>query len=271
MHQPSLAIAKAHIRHRRFFPKSHDFKSCLSYLYFDPDQIEQHVRESKLSSTKAWNVLTLDEGDFLKGYTGNIREKIKKIILQQNDTILSAQSHIRVLALPRTLGFRFNSVVFYFIFNTRYEPQFILSEITNTPWNETKVYVHDCQQKCIDHQQYQGFQFDFEKSFHVSPFMPMDIQYKWKFNFSDQQNVIYMQLYQSQKLIFDATMRYELEDITVPSQLNRYAIHHVFEPFKMLASIYVQAFHLWRKKVPFYRHPKKDKDLEQNDENAYFR
>ncbi|HQW53373.1 MAG TPA: DUF1365 domain-containing protein, partial [Acinetobacter sp.] len=33
---------------------------------------------------------------------------------------------------------------------------------------------------------------------------------------------------------------------------------------------YIQAFHLWRKKVPFYRHPKKDKDLNQN-ENAYFR
>ena len=111
MHQPSLAIAKAHIRHRRFFPKSHDFKSCLSYLYFDPDEVEQRFEESKLSSTKAWNVLTLDEDDFLKGYTGNIREKIKKIILQQNDTILSAQSHIRVLALPRTLGSSFNSLL----------------------------------------------------------------------------------------------------------------------------------------------------------------
>ena len=101
--------------------------------------------------------------------------------------------------------------------------------------------------------------------------MPMDIQYKWRFNFSDEQNVIHMQLYQSDKFIFDATMRFTLTSITVPSQLNRYAIHHIFEPFKMLASIYLQAFHLWRKKVPFYRHPKKDKDLKQNDENAYFR
>ena len=101
--------------------------------------------------------------------------------------------------------------------------------------------------------------------------MPMDIHYKWCFNFSDEQNVIHMQLYQSDKFIFDATMRFTLTSITVPSQLNRYAIYHIFEPFKMLASIYLQAFHLWRKKVPFYRHPKKDKDLKQHDENAYFR
>jgi len=30
-------------------------------------------------------------------------------------------------------------------------------------------------------------------------------------------------------------------------------------PFKMLFSIYLEAFKLWRKKVPFYRHPKKIK------------
>ncbi|ENW82997.1 hypothetical protein F908_01370 [Acinetobacter sp. NIPH 284] len=271
MFEDSLSIAKAQIRHRRFYPKAHDFESSLSYLCFDPDRIEQNLDRSWLCSTSRWNILNLYENDFLKGYTGSIRERIKKILLQQADTILSTQSEIRVLALPRTLGFSFNSVIFYFVLNPQKQPVFILSEITNTPWNERKVYVHDCRQKLKEHSHFKSYEFEFEKSFHVSPFMPMDIQYKWRFNFSDEQNVIHMQLYQSDKFIFDATMRFTLTSITVPSQLNRYAIHHIFEPFKMLASIYVQAFHLWRKKVPFYRHPKKDKDLKQHDENAYFR
>lgn len=271
MFEDSLSIAKAQIRHRRFHPKVHDFQSSLSYLCFDPDRIDQNLDRSWLCSTSRWNILNLYEKDFLKGYTGSIRERIKKILLQQVDTILSTQSEIRVLALPRTLGFSFNSVIFYFVLNHQKQPVFILSEITNTPWNERKVYVHDCRQKLKKHSHFKSYEFEFEKSFHVSPFMPMDIQYKWRFNFSDEQNVIHMQLYQSDKFIFDATMRFTLTSITVPSQLNRYAIHHILEPFKMLASIYVQAFHLWRKKVPFYRHPKKDKDLKQHDENAYFR
>jgi DUF1365 family protein len=87
----------------------------------------------------------------------------------------------------------------------------------------------------------------------------MDINYKWSFNFSAQQNVIHMQLFQQDVLQFDATMRFSLTPITVSSQQHRYAIHSVFEPFKMMAGIYLNAFRLWKKKVPFYRHPNKQK------------
>ena len=66
--------------------------------------------------------------------------------------------------------------------------------------------------------------------------------------------------YRQQKLIFDASMMFQLDAITLPSQQHRYAVYHVFEPIKMLLSIYVQAFKLWRKKVPFYRHPQINKD-----------
>lgn len=62
-----------------------------------------------------------------------------------------------------------------------------------------------------------------------------------------------------QKQVFDATMRFELVPITFPSQQYRYALINSLAPFKMLFSIYLEAFKLWRKKVPFYRHPKKIK------------
>jgi hypothetical protein len=88
----------------------------------------------------------------------------------------------------------------------------------------------------------------------------MDIDYRWRFNFSDQLNVIHMQLLQQQQLIFDASMRFSLNAITFPSQQHGYALMHSIEPFKMVASIYFQALQLWWKKVPFHRHPKKDKD-----------
>lgn len=267
----SLAIAKAKIRHRRFKPKAHQFEAALHYLYFDPDRMVEHLAQSWLCSTRYWNILNLYENDFLESYTGTIREKIEQVLLQQVNTILPSHTEIRVLALPRMLGFRFNSVVFYFVFNSSHQPVFILSEITNTPWNERKVYVHDCREKLETHAEYQGIEFEFEKSFHVSPFMPMDLQYKWKFNFSNKQNIIHMQLYQTQQLMFDATMRFTLARITLPSQLTYYALKHVFEPFQMLVSIYIQAFHLWRKKIPFYRHPKKHKDLKQDDKNTHFR
>ncbi|MGE8561510.1 MAG: DUF1365 domain-containing protein [Acinetobacter sp.] len=255
----SLAVAPVTIRHRRYLPKPHEFEAQLSYLWFDPDQIESITQHSCLWSSNRWNLLRLDCSDFLTMEQGSIRQKVQHIILKQANTVLSSDTQIRVLALPRTLGFRFNSVVFYIVLDATEHPLFILSEITNTPWNERKVYVHDCRGKAVQHSQFQGYQFEFKKSFHVSPFMPMEMDYRWNFNFSEQQNVIHMQLFQQDVLQFDATMRFSLHSITVPSQLNRYAISSVFEPFKMMAGIYLNAFRLWKKKVPFYRHPKKNK------------
>lgn len=37
-----LAFAPAQIRHRRFLPKAHHFEAKLTYLWFDPDQIEKN-------------------------------------------------------------------------------------------------------------------------------------------------------------------------------------------------------------------------------------
>ncbi|MFW1853242.1 DUF1365 domain-containing protein [Acinetobacter guillouiae] len=254
-----LAVAPVVIRHRRYLPKSHKFEAQLNYLWFDPDQILSITQQSYLWSSSRWNLLKLDPNDFLVEEHGSIRQKIQKIILKQANSLVALDTQIRVLALPRTLGFRFNSVVFYFIFDANEKPLFILSEITNTPWDERKVYVHDCRNNVVQHSQFSSYQFKFKKSFHVSPFMPMDMNYLWNFNFSSQQNVIHMQLFQQDVLQFDATMRFLLVPITVSSQQHRYAIYSVFEPFKMMAGIYLNAFRLWRKKVPFYRHPKKDK------------
>lgn len=258
MHRYGLAIASSNIRHRRYLPKSHDFSAQLNYLYFDPDQIHKFSQKSWLWSTTDWNVLSINENDFLTMESGSIRDKVQRILIKKMNYTLSSHMEIRVLALPRTLGFRFNSVVFYMVFDQDQQPHFVLSEITNTPWNERTVYVHDCRDNAVKNAPYQSHQFDFNKEFHVSPFMPMDLDYRWKFSFSEDQNVVHMQLFQTGVLQFDATMRFSLQPITLPSQLSHYAISSVLEPFKMLMGIYLNAFRLWKKKIPFYRHPKKE-------------
>ena len=258
MHKYELAIAQSRIRHRRYLPKSHEFSAQLNYLCFDPDQIEAFSQKSWLWSAKRWNVLSIHEHDFLNMESGSIRQKVQQILLNKNNFIVRQNMEIRVLALPRTFGFRFNSVVFYVVFNDKQTPCFVLSEITNTPWNERQVYVHDCRENAVQNSLYQSHQFDFKKAFHVSPFMPMDLDYRWQFSFSEAHTVIYMQLFQLDVLQFDATMQFSLQPITLPSQQTLYAISNVLQPFKMVMGIYLNAFRLWKKKIPFYRHPKKE-------------
>ncbi|RKG39780.1 DUF1365 domain-containing protein [Acinetobacter rongchengensis] len=256
-----LAIASAKIRHRRYLPKSHTFETHLSYLWFDPDQLTTFTQKSCFWSVSSWNLLTLDERDFLIMECGSIRQKLSRLLIKRESYLLSPTSSIRVLALPRTLGFRFNSVVFYLIFDCTDQLIFVLSEITNTPWNERQVYIHDCRESenIPQYKSYQTYQFDFKKEFHVSPFMPMALDYRWRFSFSDRLNVIHMQLFEKGVLQFDATLTFSLQAITVPSQQYRYAVQKVLEPFRMVTGIYLNAWRLWKKKIPFYPHPKKVK------------
>ncbi|WP_111891198.1 DUF1365 domain-containing protein [Acinetobacter sp. MB5] len=267
----TLAIASAKIRHRRYVPKAHEFLARLDYLWFDADQIDSITQNSALWSSRNWNVLTLNPDDFLTQYTGTLREKVAQALTSQSTLQLDVEHQIFVLALPRCLGLRFNSVVFYYVFDVQQNLYCILSEITNTPWNERHVYVHDCQSQWQSTDKLHGLHFDFVKDFHVSPFMPMNLQYRWHFHLSEQQQYfIHMQLFDNQKLIFDATMRFQLEHITLPSQQYRYALTNAIAPIKMLSAIYWQAFCLWCKGIRFHPHPKNAKHRKERYENNDF-
>lgn len=263
----TLAVAPASIQHRRYAPKAHEFSACLNYLWFDADQIDSITDNSWLWSNRNWNVLTLNPDDFLTQYTGTLREKVAQALTSQSTLQLDVEHQIFVLALPRCLGLRFNSVVFYYVFDAQQNLYCILSEITNTPWNERHVYVHACQAQWNENQSTQTLHFDFHKDFHVSPFMPMNIEYRWHFYLSKQQYVIHMQLFEDQKLIFDANMRFCLQPITLPSQQHRYALTNAVAPIKMLSAIYWQALCLWCKGIRFHPHPQTVKDRKERYEN----
>tara|TARA_B100000676_G_C18048523_1_gene829562 strand:+ start:1313 stop:2101 length:789 start_codon:yes stop_codon:yes gene_type:complete len=256
-HMASLAFAPAVIQHRRFEPKRHEFTYKLKYLLFDPDQIEHHCEKSPLWSSKKWNLLALKPTDFLADYQGQtIRDKLNSLFQQEQNLLLPSTSEIRVLALPRCFGYAFNSVVFYFIFEDQ-KPIYIVSEITNTPWGEKKAYIHACTTQPHTENQPNTFHFDFQKEFHVSPFMPMNLTYQWHFHLNDDKSIIYMKLLRQDIKVFDAKMEYSIIPATRHSQQHWYALMGLFQPVKMLLAIYWQALRLWLKRIPFFTHPSK--------------
>lgn len=259
--------ARGQIRHRRFRPKKHEFHNQLHYLWLDADQLGQTCAKSCLwsfdgsnqaaFSLARFNLLRINPADLLGQGRVPLRDAIVKQVQQQLGKPVLASDHIRLLTLPHSLGFGFNSVSFYFVFRGM-QPLFILSEITNTPWNERYTYVLDCDSV----RQYDAhgvakdtYIFEFDKQFHVSPFMPMQAQYRWHFKISADQFVIYMQMQQQEKQLFDARLSFALQALN-PRQQTLFAIKHPLQGVKMLSGIYWQALRLAIKKIPFYRHPK---------------
>lgn len=281
----SCGQARGQIRHRRFMPKSHEFSNQLQYLWLDVDKLAEACANSRLWSLKKFNLLSINPADLLGQGRLPLRDAIGAQVQEKLGQVVLASDSIRVLTLPNSLGFGFNSVSFYFVFRDA-QPLFILSEITNTPWNERHTYVFDCldaqaleASKTKVENQLEGqienrvesqtesqiknqlavqnnvYRFDFDKQFHVSPFMPMQAQYRWHFKMDADQFVIYMQMQQQEKRLFDARISFALKPLS-PQQQTLFALKHPLQGVKMLSGIYWQALRLAAKRIPFYRHPK---------------
>ena len=161
---------------------------------------------------------------------------------------------IRLLTHLRYFGYAFNPVSFYFCYDQAdTQVKTIVAEVTNTPWDERHCYVLDeSQNQAHTHKK----RYTFDKTFHVSPFMDMDMQYQWHFVEPGKQLSIHMENMRREQKVFDATMTLERKPIT-GSRLAQVLIRYPFMTGKVIAAIYFQALRLWLKRCPFYPHPAK--------------
>lgn len=165
------------------------------------------------------------------------------------------QGPIRLLTHLRYLGHCFNPASFYYCYdsaNTVVET--IVVEIHNTPWGERYCYVLGAEQN--EHPIKHWRRHQFAKSFHVSPFIDMDIHYDWRFREPGDSLKVHMIDYQKGKKLFDASLALHRRAITRPA-LTRVLIRYPMMTGKVIAMIYWQALRLVLKKTPFFTHPKK--------------
>ena len=134
----------------------------------------------------------------------------------------------------------------------------IVLEVNNTPWGERHCYV----MPCADGTTPEGyFRFQRAKVFHVSPFMPMDMDYDWRFNQPNEALTVHMENARSGEKVFDATLVLKRREITAAS-LAGVLLSFPLMTVKVVAAIYWQALRLWLKSVPVHDHPDKRAALE---------
>jgi uncharacterized protein len=155
---------------------------------------------------------------------------------------------IYLLTHLRRLGYAMNPVSFYYCYDADGETlETIVAEVHNTPWGETHCYLIPFSQEV----QKRGSKF--AKEFHVSPFMPMDQEYVWRFTCPGEKLVVHMENFAGDDCVFDATLVLQRHPLTRIEMLKT-LVEYPLMTHKVIASIYWQALRLWRKGVPY--HPK---------------
>jgi len=96
--------------------------------------------------------------------------------------------------------------------------------------------------------------FDFAKDFHVSPFMPMDVAYHWRFSEPGERLAVHMENARGGDAVFDATLALARREITGPA-LAGVLLRFPFSTLRVLAAIYWQALRLKLKGVTVHDHP----------------
>ena len=240
------------IRHRRYKPKNHAFSYPIFMSWLDLEELDQVMAISKLWSLERFNLVSFFRKDYLGDARQDLTSAVKKRIEEQTGD--SFTGRICLLTHLRFLGFCFNPVSFYFCYpEGDGQPRYILAEVNNTPWNERYCYVLDTRHSPLKNEKWI---FELDKAFHVSPFMPMQLRYLWKFSLHEPNLTIHMQLQQENQCCFDATLQLKAQAMT-PRSMRNIPFRYPFMTCSVVILIYWQAFLLWLKGIPSFDHPDK--------------
>ncbi len=248
------ALYSGWVQHRRFAPKRHDFRYRMGLLYLDLDEQEQVLALSPFAGSGRWAPFAFRESDYLPQFTRTgmrlidvVRERVGAAIGH------SPQGSICLLTQPRSWGLAFNPASFFYCHNADGRLVAILCEVSNTPWGERYDYVLPADGEGHQH-------FAVAKAFHVSPFLPRELEYRMAFSPAGERLGIHMADWQGEDKLFDASLSLQRSELSRAS-LHRYLLSFPWMTGKTVAAIYWQALRLLLKRIPLFPHRAAEGDL----------
>lgn len=241
------ALYPGRVMHRRLRPRVHALRYRIVSVLFDLEELPMLAGKLRLLSLGQFWAFSLRLRDFGDG-SGDLRGFARGIIDRAG--LAFPLGAVRVLAMPRILGFAFNPLVTWFLHDREGALRAILYEVNNT-FGERHHYLaavdgpEPIRQHC-------------PKAFHVSPFLPMDLAYSFRVVPPRETLSVAISVADARGTLLTAAhtaQRCELTD----AALARAFFAFPLVTLKVVAGILWEAGRLWLKGVPAFRHPKRQK------------
>ncbi|MCC5793414.1 MAG: DUF1365 domain-containing protein [Chromatiales bacterium] len=243
-------IYRGQVSHRRFGAASNRFRYPLFMLCLElgraGDVLDPFWFWSARRPALAWLSRRDHHGDPEVPLDESIRE------LVADSTGNRPDGPVFLLTNLRYFGYVFNPLSVYYCHSADGELAAVVLEVSNLPWREMHCYV------LADGRRLPNGILDFrwDKRFHVSPFMPMEMEYRCRLSPPGPHLRLALENRREGRKVFDAHLNLEREAIT-SAALARTLLRDPLITARVTTLIHWQAAKLWLKQATLHDHPRK--------------
>ena len=245
------ALYVGSVMHRRVRPRMHKFRYRAFWLLADLDQLAELSGRLHLFSHNRPNLFSLYDADHGDGTATPLRAQLERRLGAAGIDL--GGGPIRLLCMPRTLGYCFNPLSVYFCYLREGTLVALVYQVHNT-FGERHSYIIPVERgNATPHQQCR-------KSFYVSPFMDMGIRYDFRVAGPGERITIGIRASTSAVPILNAALTGGRRDLT-DHNLIRVFLAIPAVTLKVVAAIHWEALRLWLKGLRLQRRPVRSQRL----------
>jgi hypothetical protein len=240
------ALYPGSVSHHRLRPKEHRLAYSIWSMLIDLDELDALDRSLRWFSVNRFNLFSFFSRD--RGDRSGSDLRLQVETLMRKGGVEPDGGPIRLLTMPRFLGYAFNPLSIFFCHRRSGEVAAILWEVDNT-FGERHGYLlpveaienGEIRQSC-------------HKAFYVSPFMDMNLTYAFRVKPPAETFSLAIEVGDALGKLMTARQlarRVEASD----ASLLRLALQIPFVTLKVIAGIHWEALKMWAKGIALRKHP----------------
>ncbi len=231
------ALYECTLKHVRHAPRHHAFRYPVAYWLIDLDELPELERRFRSIAVNRRGLFSLRDRDHFDGDSTPLKEAV---IRTAGDPSIE---RVLVLTQLRVLGYVFNPVTFYWCYRADGTLACMVAELSNTFGERLpEVLPGD------------SLEYEHDKRLHVSPFMGLDQQYRYRFSEPEESLFARIEVHEDGELALHAVLAGRRRELSRRT-LARFLLRYPLMPAQVIALIHWQALKLWLKRIPFHHKP----------------
>ncbi len=230
------AIYSGPVFHKRVRPRPHALRYRIFMLLLDLDELENLLGRLRLLRRGRFGWASFEAADHGDHQGGDLRDYVAERLVEAG---LEPGGSVRLLCMPRILGYGFNPLSLYFCHDRDGVLSAILYEVRNTFGQDHGYMIAVPAAEGVVRQ-------TAPKSFFVSPFMDMDLTYRFTVSPPAEAVAVRVEVLDGEGVLLTAGFNGERSSLTDAGLLSA-LIRHPLLSFGVMAAIHWEALKIFGK------------------------